>query len=159
MSEEKTSNFDPVDVVNIMKMIPHRYPILLVDRLIDFVEGESAVGLKNVTINEPHFMGHFPGMPVMPGVLIVEAMAQTSALFVVKTLGKEAQGKIVYFMTIDNARFRKPVVPGDSLHIHVTKVKQRGPVWKFDGVAKVGNTICAEATFSAMLTDQDAGQI
>lgn len=159
MSEEKTSNFDPVDVVNIMKMIPHRYPILLVDRLIDFVEGESAVGLKNVTINEPHFMGHFPGMPVMPGVLIVEAMAQTSALFVVKTLGKEAQGKIVYFMTIDNARFRKPVVPGDSLHIHVTKVKQRGPVWKFDGVAKVGDTICAEATFSAMLTDQDAGQI
>ncbi len=137
-------------------MIPHRYPILLVDRLVDFVEGESAVGLKNVTMNEPHFNGHFPGMPVMPGVLIVEAMAQTSAIFVVKTLGEEAAGKIVYFMTIDNARFRKPVIPGDSLYIHVEKVKQRGQVWKFKGVAKVGDTICAEATFSAMLTDQQA---
>ena len=158
MSEENT-NIESVDVVEIMKMIPHRYPILLVDRLIDFVEGESAVGLKNVTLNEPHFNGHFPGMPVMPGVLIVEAMAQTSALFVVKTLGDEARGKVVYFMTIDNARFRKPVVPGDSLHIHVKKIKQRGQVWKFEGVAKVGNTVCAEATISAMLTDQEAGQI
>ena len=158
MSEED-KQFDPIDVTQIMKMIPHRYPILLVDRLIDYVEGESAVGLKNVTMNEPHFMGHFPGMPVMPGVLIVEAMAQTSALFVVKTLGEEAAGKIVYFMTIDNARFRKPVVPGDSLHIHVEKVKQRGAVWKFKGVAKVGETVCAEATFSAMLTDQKSDNI
>ncbi len=152
MTEE--NKFDPIDVNQIMKMIPHRYPILLVDRLIDYVEGESAVGLKNVTMNEPHFNGHFPGMPVMPGVLIVEAMAQTSAIFVVKTLGEEAAGKIVYFMTIDNARFRKPVVPGDSLHIHVTKVQQRGQVWKFKGVAKVGDTVCAEATFGAMLTNQ-----
>lgn len=145
-----------LNITQIMKMIPHRYPILLVDRLIDYVEGESAVGLKNVTMNEPHFNGHFPGMPVMPGVLIVEAMAQTSAILVVQTLGEEAAGKIVYFMTIDNARFRKPVVPGDCLHIHVTKIKQRGPVWKFEGVAKVGETVCAEATFSAMLTDQKA---
>ncbi len=159
MSEENQNTIEPLDVVQIMKMIPHRYPILLVDRLIDYKEGESAVGLKNVTINEPHFNGHFPGMPVMPGVLIVEAMAQTSAILVVKTLGEEASGKIVYFMTIDNARFRKPVVPGDCLHIHVTKIKQRGPVWKFEGIAKVGDTICAEATFSAMLTDQEAGQI
>ena len=150
------NKIDPIDITEIMKMIPHRYPILLVDRLIDFVEGESAVGLKNVTMNEPHFNGHFPGMPVMPGVLIVEAMAQTSALFVVKTLGEEAAGKIVYFMTIDNARFRKPVVPGDSLHIHVEKIKQRGQVWKFKGTAKVGDTVCAEATFSAMLTDKKA---
>lgn len=160
MNEEQKINLpEPLDVVEIMKMIPHRYPILLVDRLVDYEEGERAVGLKNVTMNEPHFMGHFPGMPVMPGVLIVEAMAQTSAILVVKTLGDEARGKIVYFMTIDNARFRKPVVPGDSLYIHVTKIKQRGPVWKFDGVAKVGDTVCAEATFSAMLTDQDAGDI
>lgn len=160
MSEEQKPNLPaPLDVVQIMKMIPHRYPILLVDRLVDYVAGERAVGLKNVTINEPHFNGHFPGMPVMPGVLIIEAMAQTSAILVVQTLGKEAQGKIVYFMTIDNARFRKPVVPGDSLYIHVTKIKQRGPVWKFDGVAKVGDTVCAEATFSAMLTDQEAGKI
>jgi len=156
MTEENTTDFDPIDVTEIMKMIPHRYPILLVDRLIDFKADESAVGLKNVTMNEPHFNGHFPGMPVMPGVLIVEAMAQTSAIFVVKTLGPEAAGKVVYFMTIDNARFRKPVVPGDSVHIHVTKVRQRGQVWKFQGVAKVGDTVCAEATFSAMLTDQKA---
>lgn len=156
MTEEKKKQIEPLDVTQIMKIIPHRYPILLVDRLVDFVDGESAVGLKNVTMNEPHFNGHFPGMPVMPGVLIVEAMAQTSAIFVVQTLGEEAAGKIVYFMTIDNARFRKPVVPGDSLYIHVEKVKQRGQVWKFKGVAKVGDTICAEATFSAMLTDQKA---
>lgn len=156
MTEENKNQIETLDITQIMKMIPHRYPILLVDRLVDFVEGESAVGLKNVTMNEPHFNGHFPGMPVMPGVLIVEAMAQTSAIFVVKTLGKEAAGKIVYFMTIDNARFRKPVIPGDSLYIHVEKVKQRGQVWKFKGVAKVGDTICAEATFSAMLTDQQA---
>ena len=140
-----------------MEMIPHRYPILLVDRLVDYVANESAVGLKNVTMNEPHFMGHFPGKPVMPGVLIVEAMAQTSAILVVQTLGEEAEGKVVYFMTIDDARFRKPVVPGDSVYIHVEKIKQRGPVWKFKGTAKVDGVVCAEATFSAMLTDEKAG--
>jgi len=144
-----------LDIQRIMEMIPHRYPILLVDRLIDYVAGESATGLKNVTMNEPHFMGHFPGVPVMPGVLIVEAMAQTSALLVVQTLGKEAEGKVVYFMTIDDCRFRKPVTPGDSLHIHVEKIKQRGQIWKFKGVAKVGDKVCAEAVISAMLTDQD----
>lgn len=146
---------EPLDIQRIMEMIPHRYPILLVDRLIDYVPGESATGLKNVTMNEPHFMGHFPGVPVMPGVLIVEAMAQTSALLVVQTLGKEAEGKVVYFMTIDDCRFRKPVTPGDSLHIHVEKIKQRGQIWKFKGVAKVGDKVCAEAVISAMLTDQD----
>jgi len=145
-----------LDISQIMKMIPHRYPILLVDRLIECVAGERATGLKNVTINEPHFNGHFPGKPVMPGVLIIEAMAQTSAILVVQTLGEEAEGKVVYFMTIDDARFRRPVVPGDALHIHVEKIKHRGPVWKFRGVAKVGETVCAEATFSAMLTDEKA---
>lgn len=157
MTEEKNTSFAPIDIVRIMEMIPHRYPILLVDRLIDFVEGESAVGLKNVTMNEPHFMGHFPGMPVMPGVLIIEAMAQTAAIFVVQTLGKEAEGKAVYFMTIDEAKFRKPVAPGDSLHIHVEKIKQRGQIWKFKGVAKVGGVVCAEAVICAMLTDKDVG--
>lgn len=157
MTDEDKTLPEPLDIARIMQMIPHRYPILLVDRLIDYVPGESAVGLKNVTMNEPHFMGHFPGVPVMPGVLIVEAMAQTSALLVVQTLGKEAEGKVVYFMTIDDCRFRKPVVPGDSLHIHVEKIKQRGQIWKFKGVAKVGETVCAEATISAMLTDQDVG--
>ncbi|MBL4804569.1 MAG: 3-hydroxyacyl-ACP dehydratase FabZ [Alphaproteobacteria bacterium] len=147
---------DAIDILRIMKMLPHRYPILLVDRIVEMNPGEGAVALKNVTMNEPHFMGHFPGYPVMPGVLIVEAMAQTAAIVVVETLGEEAEGKIVYFMTIDNARFRKPVVPGDALHIHVEKIQSRGRVWKFKGVAKVGDTVCAEATYSAMITDQDA---
>jgi 3-hydroxyacyl-[acyl-carrier-protein] dehydratase len=142
-----------IDVLRIMEMIPHRYPILLVDRIIEFVPGERAVGLKNVTMNEPHFQGHFPSMPVMPGVLIVEAMAQTAAIMVVNTLGKESEGKLVYFMTIDEARFRKPVVPGDALHIHVSKIQNRRNVWKFKGEAKVGDQLCAEATFGAMIMD------
>ncbi len=142
-----------IDVNRIMQMIPHRYPLLLVDRILEFVPGERVVGLKNVTINEPHFQGHFPGFPVMPGVLIVEAMAQTAACFVVETLGKDAEGKLVYFMSIDSARFRKPVVPGDTMHIRATKLQTRRNVWKFLGEAKVGETLCAEATFSAMILD------
>ncbi len=142
-----------LDINRIMKMIPHRYPILLVDRILEFVPGESAVGLKNVTMNEPHFQGHFPTFPVMPGVLIVEAMAQTSAILVVQTLGAEAEGKLVYFMSIDSAKFRKPVTPGDSLHIHVTKIQNRKSVWKFKGEAMVNGTLCAEAEFSAMIVD------
>ncbi|MAH06203.1 MAG: 3-hydroxyacyl-ACP dehydratase FabZ [Pseudomonadota bacterium] len=148
MSEEKENQ---LDITRIMDMIPHRYPILLVDRIIEFEEGERAVGLKNVTFNEPHFMGHFPGAPVMPGVLIVEAMAQTAGILVVKTMGEEAEGKLVYFMTIDDARFRQPVTPGDSLYIEVTKVRSRGMVWKFTGEAKVDGKVVAEATFSAMI--------
>ena len=143
-----------IDITRIMDMIPHRYPILLVDRIVDFVPHESAVGLKNVSFNEPHFQGHFPRMPVMPGVLIVEAMAQTSAILVVQSLGKEAEGKLVYFMTIDNARFRKPVTPGDSMYIHVKKERSRGGVWKFTGEAKVNDVLVAEATYSAMILDR-----
>lgn len=159
MSETKTqaplvgASGEILDVRGIMKMIPHRYPFLLVDRLLSFAPGQGAVGLKNVTINENFFNGHFPEFPVMPGVLIVEAMAQTAALFVVKMLGDAASGKLVYFMTIDNARFRKPVVPGDSLHIHITKLKNRQNVWKFQGEAKVDGHLCAEAVFSAMIVD------
>lgn len=153
MTENATENFD---IQKIMTMIPHRYPILLVDRIVELDKGQGAVAIKNVTMNEPQFMGHFPGYPVMPGVLIIEAMAQTAALVVVDFMGSEAEGKIVYFMTIDNARFRKPVTPGDTMHIHVDKVQSRGPVWKFKGVAKVGEKVCAEATFSAMITDTDA---
>lgn len=144
-----------IDINTIMKMIPHRYPILLVDRVLELVAGESALALKNVTMNEPHFNGHFPGHPVMPGVLIVEAMAQTAALVVVESVGDEAAGKVVYFMTIDNARFRRPVTPGDALHIKVEKVQSRANVWKFKGVATVDDKVCAEAVFSAMITDKD----
>lgn len=143
-----------IDVKRIMEMIPHRYPILLVDRILEMKSGQSAVGLKNVTMNEPHFLGHFPSFPVMPGVLIVEAMAQTAAIVVVDSLGKDSEGKIVYFMTIDNARFRKPVTPGDSVHIHVDKIQSRSNVWKFKGVAKVDGHVCAEVTFSAMIADK-----
>lgn len=143
-----------IDITRIMDMIPHRYPILLVDRIVDFVPHESAVGLKNVTYNEPHFQGHFPRMPVMPGVLIVEAMAQTSAILVVQSMGKEAEGKLVYFMTIDNARFRKPVTPGDTMYIHVKKDRSRGGVWKFTAEARVDDALCAEATYSAMILDK-----
>ena len=152
MSNE--SNTAPkIDIVRIMEMIPHRYPILLVDRILELEPGERAIGLKNVTMNEPQFMGHFPGYPVMPGVLMIEAMAQTAAIVVVESLGKEAEGKVVYFMTIDEARFRRPVTPGDSLHIHVEKQRARGNVWKFSGKIYVGDHLCAEAVFSAMIVD------
>ena len=145
-----------IDIARIMQAIPHRYPFLLIDRVIDLHPDHSAVGVKNVTINEHFFAGHFPGHPVMPGVLIIEAMAQTSALLVVETLGPEAAGKVVYFMSVDGGKFRRPVVPGDSLRIHVTKMRNRGPVWKFAGVARVDGAIVAEAVFSAMITDHKA---
>src|SRR3954467_12333811 len=124
---------DQIDITRLMEMIPHRYPMLMIDKVIDIVAGESAVGVKNVTINEPFFQGHFPAKPVMPGVLLIEAMAQTAAALVVHTVGPEAQRKVVYFMTIDGARFRKPVLPGDTVYVHVVKKQQRGPVWKFQG--------------------------
>ena len=142
-----------IDILRIMEMIPHRYPLLLVDKLIDVVPGESAVGLKNVTANEPHFQGHFPGRPVMPGVLIIEAMAQTAAVIVVASLGKESEGKLVYFMSIENARFRKPVVPGDQLRLHCRKERQRANVWKFSCEARVDDTVVAEAVYTAMIMD------
>lgn len=142
-----------VDIQRILEMIPHRYPFLLIDKVVDIAEGESATGIKNVTMNEPQFTGHFPQQPIMPGVLIVESMAQTAAILVVQTLGEDAEGKLVYFMSIDNARFRKPVVPGDVMHIHVTKKQSRGPVWKFESQVKVDGQVVAEATIAAMIRD------
>ncbi|MFW0777395.1 MAG: 3-hydroxyacyl-ACP dehydratase FabZ [Rickettsiales bacterium] len=142
-----------ISVERIMEMIPHRYPFLMIDKVKDIVLGESAVGIKNVTINEPFFVGHFPEKPVMPGVLIIEAMAQTSAVLVVNTMGEEAEGKLVYFMSIDDARFRKPVGPGDTLHIRVEKQQNRRNVWKFACVATVEGTKVAEASISAMIVD------
>lgn len=145
-----------VDINEIMAMIPHRYPFLLVDKVVEIVPDASAIGIKNVTFNEPHFIGHFPSKPIMPGVLIIEAMAQTSAVLVVETIGADAKGKLVYFMSIENAKFRKPVVPGDTLHIHVKKEKNRGPVWKFNAEALVDGVKVAEASFSAMIVDGEA---
>jgi 3-hydroxyacyl-[acyl-carrier-protein] dehydratase len=142
-----------LDTARIMQLLPHRYPFLLIDKVVDIVAGKSAVGIKNVTINEPFFPGHFPGHPVMPGVLIVEAMAQTAAAMVVVSMQGDTEGKLVYFMAIDNARFRKPVVPGDVLNIQVTKKQQRGSVWKFEGIALVDDAVVAEAKFTAMIVD------
>ena len=143
-----------VDVKQLQQMIPHRYPFLLVDRMVDLRHGHSAVGIKNVTINEPFFQGHFPGHPVMPGVLIVESMAQTAAALVISTLGPEIGIPIVYFMSIENAKFRKPVVPGDQLRLTVTKDRRRGNVWRFNGVAEVEGGVVAEATLTAMIMDE-----
>jgi 3-hydroxyacyl-[acyl-carrier-protein] dehydratase len=142
-----------IDIERVMQLIPHRYPFLMVDRVIDLIPDVSAVGVKQVSIGEPHFQGHFPRKPIMPGVLIIESMAQTAAVLVVETLGPSAEGKLVYFMTVDSARFRRPVVPGDTLHVHVFKERQRGNVWKFRAEAKVEGALCAEATYAAMIMD------
>ena len=142
-----------IDVHRIMKMIPHRHPFLMIDRVVDVVANQRATGVKNVSINENYFQGHFPARPVMPGVLIIEAMAQTAAVLVVHTLGPESEGKLVYFMSVDNARFRRPVFPGDRLDVLVTKQRNRGNVWKFEGRAKVGDNVMAEAVFAAMILD------
>ena len=142
-----------VDIQRIMAMIPHRHPFLMIDKVVDMVPNQRATGVKNVSINENYFQGHFPARPVMPGVLIIEAMAQTAAVLVVHTLGPESEGKLVYFMSVDNARFRRPVFPGDRLDVHVTKQRNRGNVWKFEGQAKVGDNVMAEAVFAAMILD------
>lgn len=152
-NEQGVTDIVDIDVNRIKELIPHRYPFLMIDK-IRFIEFDKrAIGIKSVTVNEPHFDGHFPNRPVMPGVLIIEAMAQTAGCLVVATLGGDAEGKLVYFMTIDNARFRKPVIPGDQLEIDVQKQRNRGPVWKFSGKGYVDGVLVAEAVFSAMIVD------
>ncbi len=141
------------DVERIKTLLPHRAPFLFIERLTDIRPGESATGYKAVSFNEPYFQGHFPGFAVMPGVLIIEAMAQAAGALVVYTLGLTSDKRIVYFMTIDKARFRHPVRPGDMLRIPVKALRRRGPVWKFAGEAFVGDKLCAEAEFSAMIRD------
>ncbi len=145
-----------LDVEQIKTLLPHRPPMLLVEKLTDIVLSESATGYKAVSVNEPFFMGHFPERALMPGVLIVEAMAQTAGALVAYSLKGKASSS-VYFLTIDQARFRKPVVPGNLLRMPVKKIRQRGPVWKFEGQAFVGDDLCAEAQFSAMIHDGSAG--
>ena len=146
------------DIAAIKRMIPHRYPFLLIDRVVNIAVNKRAVGIKNVTVNEPHFEGHFPVIPVMPGVLIIEAMAQTSAVLVVQTLDLIDKDLLVYFMSVDSAKFRRVVQPGDTLELHVEVQRGRGKIWKFRGEARVGDTLCAEAEFAAMiLTREEAG--
>lgn len=152
-----------IEIEEIMQLIPHRYPFLLIDRIIDVQPGQSAVGIKNVSINEWYFQGHFPNHPILPGVLIIEAMAQTAGALVIKSLLMEqgsnavatsVEDKLVYFMSVEEAKFRKPVVPGDVLRLKVVKERNRGPVWKFKGEAWVGNTLTDEAIFTAMIADK-----
>ena len=141
------------DTAELMRLLPHRYPFLLVDRMYDMDRDVSCVGVKNVTINEPFFQGHFPQFPVMPGVLIIEGLAQTAGALCVHSLGEDYKAELVYFMGIDKAKFRKPVLPGDVLHYHVRKIRNRGRVWRFLGEAKVDEQTVAEAEISAMLAD------
>jgi 3-hydroxyacyl-[acyl-carrier-protein] dehydratase len=159
MDDVTQTELPPVDVAlieikQLLRMIPHRYPFLLIDRLVDVRHDHSAVGIKNVSVNEPFFEGHFPGHPVMPGVLIIESMAQTAAALVISTLGPEAGIPIVYFMSVESAKFRKPVIPGDQLRLMVTKDRRRGNVWKFAGVGRVDGVVVAEATITAMIMDE-----
>jgi len=150
MIETAREPMHSMEIEELMELLPHRYPFLLVDRIVDIEADESAVGIKNVTVNEPHFQGHFPGHPVMPGVLIVEAMAQTAGAICIRHVALE-EPPLVYFMTIDNAKFRRPVVPGDRLELHVRKLKRRGTLWRFACEAIVDGSKVAEAEISAVL--------
>jgi len=140
-----------VDIQEIKRLIPHRYPFLFVDKVKELNPGISAVGIKNVTNNEPHFQGHFPSQPIMPGVTIVEAMAQTAGILVSKSLKLEDSGALVYFLSIDNCKFRHLVGPGDVLELHVKVIRGRGKIWKFHGDAIVDGKIVTEADFAAMI--------
>lgn len=152
---DSRATLETVDILQLMALLPHRYPFLLVDRIIEIDGDRSATGIKNVTFNEPHFQGHFPGQPVMPGVLIIEAMAQTAGAICIRSTAEE-KPSLVYFLTIDNAKFRRPVIPGDRLEIHVRKLKQRGNIWRFGCDAMVAGAKVAEAEISAMMSPEQA---
>lgn len=150
----ETKVLQSADIGRIMKLLPHRYPFLLIDRMIDIDGEESGTAIKNVTINEPFFQGHFPGRPIMPGVLLIEAMAQAAGALVLNHLGDEHAGKLVFFMSIDKARFRKPVGPGDTVRFHVKLSNRRPPVWKYWAEAHVDGKKVAEAEIGAMLMNE-----
>jgi 3-hydroxyacyl-[acyl-carrier-protein] dehydratase len=154
-SETTDAELGQADLARIKRMIPHRYPFLMIDKVVDIRKGISAIGIKNVTNNEPFFQGHFPAEPIMPGVLIVEAMAQTAGIVVVESLGMIDQDFLVYFMTIDKCRFRGKVVPGDVLELHVHVIRSRSRVFRFSGEAKVNGKLVAEAEYSAMIVNQN----
>jgi len=153
---EAAPELQSADIQRVMKLLPHRYPFLLIDKIIEMDGDRSAIGIKNVSVNEPYFQGHFPGYPVMPGVMIIEGLAQTAGALCVANLGEDYQPEMVYFMAIDRARFRRPVVPGDQLHYHVSKKRNRGRVWRFGCEARVDGKLVAEAVISAMIIDPEA---
>jgi 3-hydroxyacyl-[acyl-carrier-protein] dehydratase len=155
VTDASGSGLREADINEIKRMIPHRYPFLLIDRVVEIDPHRSAVGIKNVTVNEPHFEGHFPVRPVMPGVLIIEAMAQTAAVLVVETLDLRDSDSLVYFMSIELAKFRRPVVPGEQMRLQITLLRNRGKVWKFRGEAFVDGAMAAEAEFTAMIIPPD----
>ncbi|MBV1705616.1 MAG: 3-hydroxyacyl-ACP dehydratase FabZ [Hyphomicrobiales bacterium] len=151
MTESGSSTLETMDIMRLLEALPHRYPFLLVDRIVAIKGDESCIGIKNVTINEPQFQGHFPSRPVMPGVLLIESMAQTAGAICVNALKDKARPSLVYFMTLDKVKFRKPVQPGDRVEFHMRKLNQRRTMWWYEGVGKVdGATVC-EAELSAML--------
>lgn len=153
MSDNDVTDYlDPLEIADIMRILPHRYPMLMVDRIINITKDSGGTGVKNVSINEPYFEGHFPSKPVMPGVLIIEAMAQTAAAYTAHVEGLDTNNRIVLFMGVEKAKFRRPVVPGDQLLIHVRVAQKRPPVWKFEGRAEVSGKVVCEANFAAMLT-------
>jgi 3-hydroxyacyl-[acyl-carrier-protein] dehydratase len=145
---------EAIDIAEILKLLPHRYPFLMVDRIVDLRSDESAIGIKNVTVNEPQFLGHFPHNPVFPGVLLIEGMAQTAGALCLKSMGATEKPQLVYFLTIDKARFRKPVVPGDTVEYHMTKINRRKMMWWFRGEAKVAGELVAEAEVGAIIADK-----
>lgn len=150
---QHSTDLGSADIARVMQLLPHRYPFLLIDRMHSMQGDESAIGIKNVTINEPFFQGHFPTFPVMPGVLLIEGLAQTAGALCVASLGSSYKPQLVYFMGIDKAKFRRPVVPGDQVEYHVRKIRSRGRAWRFYGEAKVDGKVCAEAEVSAMIVD------
>ena len=149
---DAATKLESADIADVLKLLPHRYPFLMVDRVIDIRGDDHGIGIKNVTFNEPHFQGHFPGNPVFPGVLIIEGMAQTAGVLCIKKTCS-TQPKSVFFMTIDKAKFRKPVRPGDTIEFHMTRIAHRKTMWWYRGVAKVAGQIVAEAEVGAMIFD------
>jgi 3-hydroxyacyl-[acyl-carrier-protein] dehydratase len=150
--DKPVTKLEAVDIAAVLRFLPHRYPFLMVDRVIDIQGAEQGIGIKNVTFNEPHFQGHFPGNPVFPGVLMIEGMAQTAGVLCIAAV-YETKPQSVYFLTIDEAKFRKPVVPGDTIEYHMKKISRRGPMWWYRGEAKVAGQLVAEARVGAMISE------
>ncbi|MGO9740923.1 MAG: 3-hydroxyacyl-ACP dehydratase FabZ [Roseiarcus sp.] len=151
MNEAKAQVYESWDIKRLLILLPHRYPFLLVDRIVEARGDEYGVGIKNVTANEPQFTGHFPDNPVMPGVMLIEGMAQTAGALCVAAQGPDARPSVVYLMTIDKAKFRKPVIPGDQVRFEMTRIAKRRNIWWYRGEAKVDGALCCEAEVSAML--------